>query len=257
MQASDPNQRIIRSAIIMLLLVLTLLPASRQLLFEGHFFSYLDARASAYVDAGLVRAGAAFATARSFNALISVFRESDLQLEPGGVGVSLALGAALDPANDLIERFSWIMLASLTSLGVQKVLIEITPFISVQLVLLLSLLSLLAGLWLREMSRFDFSRLGRMLLLAAILLRFAVPVMACLNQQVYVAFLEDRHAGSMEALGQTVKTLENQQLKGLDSASGLPDAPGAAAGENWWERTRNRVSETVDQGKKSSTCRLG
>jgi len=84
--------------------------------------------------------------ARGFNAVVSVFQESEVQLEPAGVGVSLALGQALDPINDLVERFSWVMLASLTSLGIQKFLIEITPFLSIQILLLLALCALLAGL---------------------------------------------------------------------------------------------------------------
>jgi len=243
LELSDHRQRMLRSAIVLLFIVLILIPQTRQLFFERHLFNFVDAQATEYVDAGLVRAGAAFATARTFNAIISVFEESELQLEPGGLGVSLALGEVLDPANDLIERFSWIMLASLTSLGVQKVLIEVTPFVSVQVVLLLALLALLAGLWLPNTNRFDFSRLGRILLLCAILLRFAVPVMAFLNHQVYVAFLAERETRSIEALGQTRTTLEAQQLDGFAEDAG-------AADEGWWGRTKSRVAETVWQGKK-------
>ncbi|MBW2512539.1 MAG: hypothetical protein JRE01_11000, partial [Deltaproteobacteria bacterium] len=102
------------------LLVLTIIPATRTPLFERHFFQTVDTRASAYIDQSLMNAGAAFLLARGFNAVVSVFQESELQLEPAGVGVSLALGQALDPINDLVERFSWVMLASLTSLGIQK-----------------------------------------------------------------------------------------------------------------------------------------
>lgn len=250
MELSGHKQKMLCSAIVLLVIVLTLIPPARQLLFERHLFSYVDARATEYVDAGLVRAGAAFATARTFNAIISVFEESELQLEPGGLGVTLALGEALDPANDLIERFSWIMLASLTSLGIQKVLIEITPFVSVQIVLVLALFALLAGLWLPKTLRFDFTRLGRILLLCAILLRFAVPVMAFLNQQVYVAFLEARETRSIEALGQTRATLETQHIEGFaEDMQAVRQGPDGGD-EGWWTRTKTRLADSVGQGKK-------
>jgi hypothetical protein len=250
LELPDHRQRKVRTAIILFLLVLIFVPASRGLLFEQHLFRYVDAKATAYVDAGLVRAGAAFATARTFNAIISVFEESELQLEPGGVGVSLALGEALDPANDLVERFSWVMLASLTSLGIQKVLIEITPFVSVQIILVLALLALLAGLWRPTTGKFDFSRLGRILLLCAILLRFAVPVMAALNHQVYVVFLAERETRSIEALGQTRTTLEAQQIDRFAEDPQAVRQDAEPDTEGWWNRTKSRVVETVDQGKK-------
>ncbi|MDH3999001.1 MAG: hypothetical protein OET90_09215, partial [Desulfuromonadales bacterium] len=197
------------------------------------------------------RAASAFAIARTFNAIVSVFQGSELQLEPGGVGVSLALGAALDPANDLVERFSWVMLVSLTSLGVQKVLIEITPFVSVQIVLTLALLSMLIGLWLPRKMTGRLMRMGRVLLFVAILLRFAVPAMAYLNNQIYVAFLEQNYDQSIESLGQTVSRLEQHQLDGLILQTG-EDAASSQTGEgqSWWDRTLTTMGQAVDQSSK-------
>jgi len=116
--------------------------------------------------------------------------------------------------------------------------------------LLLALLALLAGLWLPDTNRFDFSRLGRILLLCAILLRFAVPVMAFLNHQVYVAFLAERETRSIEALGQTRATLEAQQLDGFAEDADAVRQEADAANGGWWDRTKSRVAETVGQGKK-------
>jgi len=244
------NRRFAWSAIILVVLTLVFVPVSRKLLFEKHLFSLVDEQATAYVDEGLVRAGVAFATARTFNAVVSVFQESELQLEPGGVGVSLALGAALDPVNDLVERFSWVMLASLTSLGVQKVLIEITPFVSVQIILVLALLSLLAGLWLPENMRHNFLQLGRILLFCALLLRFAVPAMTYLNQQVYTAFLQERQSASIQALGQTASRMEAYKLNGVvDAPEAVQDQAGSAEEQDWWNRTKSMLNQTFDQGK--------
>ncbi|MBW2478296.1 MAG: hypothetical protein JRE16_07005 [Deltaproteobacteria bacterium] len=245
------NQKIVWSIVITLLLFLSLIPDSRKMLFEDHLFKVVDSTANHYVEEGLVRAAAAFATARTFNAIVSVFQESQLQLEPGGVGVSLALGAALDPANDLVERFSWIMLVSLTSLGIQKLLIEITPFVSIQILLTLSLVILLAGLWSPRSMRQNVIQIGRVLLFSALLIRFAVPAIAYLNQQIYVAFLEEQHNQSIQALGQTVTDLEKHQITDLGDSSAGTQPRESADYEGWWDSLKAKVSDTVDQGKRT------
>ena len=257
---NDPHNRSMHgrkiglSLFLVALIALALIPQSRSLLFERHLFAAVDETATAYVDQGLVRAGSAFAIARTFNAVVSVVQESQLQLEPGGVGVSLALGAALDPVNDLVERFSWVMLVSLTSLGIQKVLIEITPFISVQIVLVLALFAMLAGLWLPRSVPYDISRIGRKLVVVAILLRFAVPAMAYLNNQVYVIFLNDRYDQSVETLGSTVDSLEQYQFDEMSEEP--PLAPALNADErSWWERTREALEERFDKGAKALDIR--
>ena len=66
----------------------------------------------------------AFGLARALNGAISVIQGTELELHPAGVGVSFAPGQLIDPINDLVERFSWLMLASSTSLGVQKILMS-------------------------------------------------------------------------------------------------------------------------------------
>jgi hypothetical protein len=192
-----------------------LFPATRSLVFGNYLFRTVDNTAIEYVDSGLKRSVTAFATARAFNAVVSVFQDSDLQLEPGGIGVSLALGQALDPVNDLVERFSWVMLLSLTSLGIQKVLIQVTPFVSIQILGLLAIIFLVIGLWAREKFRSNFIQIGRILLFLAILVRFAVPSMAYLNQYVYMAFLQERHDQSIKALEQAVSELGENQVNSL------------------------------------------
>jgi hypothetical protein len=262
---SPTKKRVVWTVIIVVLLTITLIPDSRKLLFEKHFFSDIDSIATKYVDASLVRASAAYILARSFNGVVSVVQESELQLEPGGIGVSVALGQALDPVNDLVERFSWVMLASLTSLGIQKVLIEITPFVSVQIVLVLALLSLLFGLWLPSTVRYDFSQLGKVLLFSAVLLRFAVPAMSYMNQQVYVAFLEDRHNQSIGQLEKTdanlgSRSFEEPRTNQDDMGTYVPEEGGKESTEptswwenqtNWWVLQINKVLQEINELKQT------
>ena len=232
------------------LLVLTIIPATRTPLFERHFFQTADIKATAYIDQSLKNAGAAFLLARGFNAVVSVFQESELQLEPAGVGVSLALGQALDPINDLVERFSWVMLASLTSLGIQKFLIEITPFLSIQVLLLLALSALLAGLWQTNRSPIDLSQIGRILLLSAIVLRCAVPAMAFLNHQVYVTFLAERHDQSVARLDRSTRMLESYALDDTAEQVGAQQE-GDSAGDRqgWFGHAQETLSQAIEQGK--------
>lgn len=250
MTMHDTRKKLTWSAILVTLLVLTLTPAARTALFERHVFQTADSKAVAYIDQSLKNAGAAFLLARGFNAVVSVFQESELQLEPAGVGVSLALGQALDPINDLVERFSWVMLASLTSLGVQKFLIEITPFLSIQVLLLLALVALLAGLWQSEKSPVDLSQIGRILLLSAIVLRFAVPAMAFLNHQVYETFLAERHDQSVDKLSQSTRMLESYALDDTADRVGARQ-PDANAGDQtgWFGNAKATFSQAIEQGK--------
>ncbi|WP_163339753.1 hypothetical protein [Desulfopila sp. IMCC35008] len=230
-----------KSLILALLLLAVCLQVPRDLLFDNSLFRKIDVAGDEYVQQGLMRAASAFAMARTFNGVVSVFRESELQLEPGGIGVSLALGAALDPVNDLVERFSWVMLASLTSLGSQQFLIEITPFISTRIVLTGALFCLLLGVWLPETQGLRLGRIGSVLLLSAVVLRFGVPAMAYLNEQVYIVFLQDQHNESMEALAQTVAEMESQQYDSMAEGAN-PEELGV------WDRARNLVNSTMDQG---------
>lgn len=63
-----------------------------------------------------------FGTARSLNALISVIQTAEF-----GIGIaSIELGQVLDPVNDIIERFSGLLLVTLTALGISQVLLLLT-----------------------------------------------------------------------------------------------------------------------------------
>ena len=70
-----------------------------------------------YVGQAFKRALVTFALVRGINAVVSVVQGTEVAIEPAGVGVTLTPGEVLDPLNDLIERFSWIMLLATTSLS--------------------------------------------------------------------------------------------------------------------------------------------
>lgn len=96
-----------------------------------------------YIDSSLKSAAISYATLRSLNAGISVIQESSVTF---GVGVdgNIAIGQALDPINDAIERFSDMITLSVWTLGAQKALYEVSNTDAVYaLIIILAMLSLL------------------------------------------------------------------------------------------------------------------
>lgn len=242
-------QTILKVCVLLLLLVVTVLPQTRNALFKINFFTEVDATSTQYIDDALVRAASAYALSRSFNAVVSVFEESHLQLEPAGVGVSLALGEILDPINDLVERFSWIMLASLTALGIQKALVIVGPWFSLTILLpmglgLLCIGSLPLGRWAQRSSY-----LANTILISMVLVRFAVPVMAFLNQQVYTSVLEETHNEAIGKVSQEIDKLKKEmpKLKESQTPSSQETPP------NLWDKTKEALNRTLDHSKEMMT----
>ncbi len=245
MLKSENIHKITWTVVMVVLLGAAVFSGPRHMVFENRIFKGVDNIAVGYVDAALQRAGAAYALARTFNAVVSVFEESRIQLEPGGVGVSLALGEVLDPANDLVERFSWVMLASLTSLGIQKVLIEISPWISIQILFSAALILLIVGLWVKGRFSDYCQKAGKTLVFAVILVRFAVPAMAFINNQVYVSVLEKRHD---EAIGKFETDIAQIKASAPEGLAGM-DRSDAERGDSLWYRVKEAMNLTLEQGK--------
>ena len=226
------RRRLGSSLILMLLLAVIMLPPTRGFVFENSLLQQVDQATSARVEESLTRAVAVFAMARLTNGVISVIQESQLELAPAGVGLNLALGQILDPLNDLVERFSWVMLAAVTSLGIQRFLIATGPWFAIEILTTLALLLWLIGLWLPAVTRQRLVPLARKMVLLAVVVRFAVPLAAGLNEAVYQAFLAPDYARATAVIASG--TAELQQLS----------TPATTAGEeSWWQQFRTRLDQ--------------
>ncbi|MFO7971737.1 MAG: hypothetical protein R6U40_08300 [Desulfobacterales bacterium] len=235
------KRKIISTVVFVILLLVALIPGPRHLVFENRFFAGIDTEAKKYVDNALLRAASAFALARTFNAIVSVIQESEVQVQPAGLGVSFAVGQALDPINDLVERFSWVMLVSLTSLGVQNVLIEVSPWVSINLLLVVALSMLLTGLWIDNRYSIDFYKTGKTLVLVVFIVRFAVPAMAYLNNHVYVSILEQRHNETIDKIEADVQQMKENEFGQFPSTDQL--------GEKNEQGLKNKIKSALNQGK--------
>ncbi len=85
----------------------------------------VDSFTEKYFNEAITKAGVSYATVRVINASVSILKGSDLELEPAGIGLSIAVGEVLDPIDDMTERVSDILVTSLASLGVTKIVYEI------------------------------------------------------------------------------------------------------------------------------------
>lgn len=81
----------------------------------------LDGLSAKYIDNALLGSGAIYATARGINALVSVLQGTEMN----AFVLTFTVGELLDPINDLIERFSGVMMLALGSLALQKILLEV------------------------------------------------------------------------------------------------------------------------------------
>ncbi len=211
----------------------------------------IDEIGQEYTDKGFKRALVAFAVARTLNGTISVAQGTEVAIQPAGIGINFAPGQILDPINDLIERFSWIMLASSTSLGMQKVLMTIfaspgfTFLLGGVLILLMLLLWMPDGkaVWLRSL-----------MLKAAFLLlflRFVIPVMAFVGEGVFHYFLEEQYLASTERIEQTAEEIGKINESAERAIPALPDETWMGKVKRFYENatTRMDVTSYIDRYK--------
>lgn len=169
----------------------------------------LDDAGAAYVDGGIKRALLTFATARTINGLISVVQGTEVVVQPAGVGMTLTPGQILDPINDLVESFSSMMLLAATSLGVQRVLLEISRWAPVNALLGLALLLSAGTLWWPGEAHGRVVAIVRGLALLVLIVRFVTPASAVVGAGVYRLFLADRYASATVELDDSERELRD------------------------------------------------
>ena len=169
---------------------------------------FVDQRAVTDYEKLFQRAFITFALARTINGVISAVQGTEVALQPAGVGVTLTPGEILDPVNDLVERFSWIMLGATISLGVQNVLLDISAWWLVQALVVALAAWLVIRLWYPGQSRKTSMLLLRRVFLLLLFIRFAVPVMLIANDLLYQQFLEPRYEQSTQVITEAGRDLE-------------------------------------------------
>lgn len=153
-------------------------------------FSYnLDIKGKELVDKSFQESVVVFGSAKALNAVISLAKGTEIDLPL----LTVAIGEVLDPINDLVEQFSLVMLASMVSLGVQKILMNFVTTDPYNFILLFCIV--VVNIWL--FYRFNKDEKARTLFfkitVILIFLRFAVPLIGVVNEYAYYSFVKQEY----------------------------------------------------------------
>jgi predicted membrane channel-forming protein YqfA (hemolysin III family) len=172
------------------------------------FAGWLDNSSGRYAEAALARSLVTFAIARTLDGAISVAQGTEVAVEPGGVGVNFALGQALDPINDLVERFSAAMLIATSSLALQGVLLEMARWWVANLALLIAAVLALVAIWRPAWLGATGSRAAIRVLSIVVFVRFAVCVFVLGSNLIFETFLATDQQAANDALTVTRTEIE-------------------------------------------------
>ena len=167
----------------------------------------LDTSSKEYVDKSFKRAFISFGIAKSLNGVISVAQGTEVAIQPAGIGINLTPGQILDPVNDLVERFSWIMLMSTTSLGIQKIFLAMSVWPAFSYILVFMLTLGLILLFTKTRKHYQFRIFILRISLILIVLRFVIPITGLANQGIYHVFLEKEYVSSTKILENTTEEI--------------------------------------------------
>lgn len=173
----------------------------------------LDSVADRYFQDSITKAGVSYGVCRLINGTVSVIQQSSVQLEPAGIGMSLAVGQIVDPINDMVERLSDVLVLSITSLGIQELAYEISitlaPPICASFLFVLSIL-----LWFKKDTFFALQKVVLNVLIIVTIARFCLPVSSLANEFLQEHFFEDK---IIEANGKLAEgTADLDTLKEVD-----------------------------------------
>jgi hypothetical protein len=224
------------------------------------FFAWsaqFDRLAESYTERGIERTLITFAVVRGLNGVISVAQGTELAMSPAGVGLVLAPGQILDPINDLLERFSWVVLASGTSMGIQRLLLEMAQSVWISGAISLLVVLFLVLYWWPALAKVENDQLPtdaydrryaltRSVLLRSVLvllfLRFSVPLVAVINHLLYEQFLQPVYTEMQSALEQSSSDIQQAQTLPADE---LP--PATAADSSLLERAQQWFASSASQ----------
>lgn len=184
----------------------------------------VDVQAQQHAQRAFTRALITFGVARTLNGVISVAQGTEVAIEPAGVGVNFTVGQILDPVNDLVERFSGVMLIATSSLGLQNVLLRISAWWGVTALLAIAAAWYLITLWRPSWRGGRFESAALKILLVTIFMRFGVALLIIGTSLVFDTFLEAQQAEATAALEATSIEInelsaENDPVTGPDDRS--------------------------------------
>lgn len=178
---------------------------------------FLDTFSTQQVNGSISSAGLIYGTARGINALVSLLQGTEFSLP----FFTFSVGEVLDPVNDLIERFSQVILVALGSLALQKILLAVVSDALFNVLLSLAALCTAASLFLWRPA---LTSTWLRLFLSIAFLRFSLGVVVLANGWVDARFLhaadERRHAAMEEFRGE-LREIDTLSQKRAEAEEGI------------------------------------
>jgi hypothetical protein len=210
------------------------------------FYGTLDAKGHDYTEQAFNRALITFGVARGINGVISVAQGTEIAIHPAGFGVNFTPGEILDPINDMIEQFSWVMLASTASLGVQRIFLLMSSSWASSAVLTLFVVLAVGLIWQPAALSPQLRKLVKNGVLVMLFIRFSIPLAAIGSEALYEWFLADQYEESTRQLEQTQETISKlnkqsqQEIRENDGESMMDRA------KRWFDS----AAQNMDVGKR-------
>ena len=184
----------------------------------GFEIPLLDKKANTYFTESISKAGLAYATCRLINGSISILQNSDLNIEPAGIGVTIALGQILDPIDDMTERLSDVLVTAIVSLGIQKLIYEISlSYAPPVLSIFLFVLSLL--IWFKNKKIKTFQKTIIKIAFIVLIVRFCLPISSIANNFLHENFFEVQISETKNKLSMLTTELDNLETISLPETS--------------------------------------
>jgi len=181
-------------------------------------FFEVDKSAMALYYQSFDRAVYSFALAKGLNAVISVIQSSEISVS-FFVGATVGLGEILDPLNDLIERFSWIMLMSSVSIGIQHLLLLLGKSLFVKVSLSIGIVVVFLLMWVKKLHNSHAFLLVFKIVFLLLVLRFGAVLFVYTNENFYNNIYAQNYKSSTTFMSEYKSDLEEIQKdkKQLDS----------------------------------------
>ena len=167
-------------------------------------YTQVDESAMLIYEESFERAVYSFALVKGLNALISVIQSTEINVSLF-VGATVGVGQVLDPINDLVERFSVVMLVSSVSIGVQHLLLILGKSLFIKVILIVSIIVSLLGVWIKKVHSSYMFIFSVKLMLLLLVLRFGAVVFIYTTQFVY----QDVYASEYESSHAYIQTYKN------------------------------------------------
>lgn len=171
-----------------------------------------------YQEDSITGAFTIYGIARALNAAISMLQGTDISV----VVVSVSIGELLDPINDLIERFSWIVMMAIASLGIQKVLLSVVVSKAANLLIAAVVAGYLAALWYKPFAKYRSVSFKAICILFFI--RFSLSMVFICNYALDVYYFSDQKNTAQAALVETQTVIEDNAVLAAENNANESDS---------------------------------